>query len=77
MAVVYVNNDFGKGGRDAIIKELAARDIKVVADISTEAGQADFAADVIKLKGANADAIFVYLNEEESARFLREAKKQG
>ena len=77
LAVIYVNNDFGKGGRDAIMKELGSRDIKVVADISTEAGQADFAADVIKLKGANADAIFVYLNEEESARFLREAKKQG
>jgi branched-chain amino acid transport system substrate-binding protein len=77
VAVVYVNNDFGKGGRDAIIKELTARDIKVVADISTESGQADFAADVIKVKGANADAVFVYLNEEESARFLREAKKQG
>jgi branched-chain amino acid transport system substrate-binding protein len=77
LAVVYVNNDFGKGGRDAIMKELGSRDIKVLADISTEAGQADFAADVIKLKGANADAIFVYLNEEESARFLREAKKQG
>ena len=77
VAVVYVNNDFGKGGRDAIIKELAARDIKVVADISTEAGQADFAADVIKVKGANADVVFVYLNEEESARFLIEAKKQG
>ncbi|MFO1161350.1 MAG: ABC transporter substrate-binding protein [Reyranellaceae bacterium] len=77
VAVVFVNNDFGKGGRDAIVKELAARDIKVVADISTESGQADFAADVIKVKGANADAIFVYLNEEESARFLREAKKQG
>ncbi len=77
VAVVYVNNDFGKGGRDAIIKELKARDIAVAADLSTEAGQADFAADVIKLKGANADAIFVYLNEEESARFLREARKQG
>ena len=77
VAVVFVNNDFGKGGRDAIIKELDARNIKVVADISTEAGQADFAADVIKLKGANADVIFVDLNEEESARFLREAKKQG
>src|SRR5439155_27008327 len=77
VAVVFVNNDFGKGGRDAIVKELAARDIKVVADISTEAGQADFAADVIKVKGANADVVFVYLNEEESARFLREAKKQG
>jgi len=77
VAIVYVNNDFGKGGRDSIVKELTARGIKVVADISTEAGQADFAADVIKLKAAPADAIFVYLNEEESARFLREARKQG
>jgi branched-chain amino acid transport system substrate-binding protein len=77
VAVVYVNNDFGKGGRDALVKELGSRGIKVVADVSTESGQADFAADVIKVKGANADAVFVYLNEEESARFLREAKKQG
>ena len=77
VAVVYINNDFGKGGRDAIVKELNSRNIKVAADLSTEAGQADFAADVIKLKTADADAIFVYLNEEESARFLREAKKQG
>src|SRR6185503_14574443 len=66
LAIIYVNNDFGKGGRNAIM---------VVADLSTESGQADFAADVIKLKGANADAVFVYLNEEESARFLIEAKK--
>ena len=77
VAVVYINNDFGKGGRDAIVKELNSSNIKVAADLSTEAGQADFAADVIKLKTADADAIFVYLNEEESARFLREAKKQG
>jgi|SRR5581483_868146 len=77
VAVVWVNNDFGKGGRDSFIKEMNARGIKVVADISTEQGQVDFAADVVKLKGANADAIFVYTNEEESARFLREAKKQG
>src|SRR5215470_7319924 len=77
VAVVFVNNDFGKGGRDAIMKELKERNIAIAADLSTEAGQADFAADVIKLKGTNADAIFVYLNEEESARFLREAKKQG
>jgi branched-chain amino acid transport system substrate-binding protein len=77
VAVVWVNNDFGKGGRDNFNKEMAARNIKVVADISTESGQADFSADVVKIKSANADAIFVYTNEEESARFLREAKKQG
>jgi branched-chain amino acid transport system substrate-binding protein len=77
LAIVYVNNDFGKGGRNAIKNELDTRGIRVVADLSTEGGQADFAADVIRLKGANADAVFVYLNEEESARFLIEAKKQG
>src|SRR5437870_10096925 len=69
VAVVWVNNDFGKGGRDTFTKEMAARDIKVVADVSTESGQADFSADVVKIAAANADAIFVYLNEEESARF--------
>jgi branched-chain amino acid transport system substrate-binding protein len=77
VAVLWVNNDFGKGGRDTFIKEMKARNIKVVADVSTESGQVDFAADVVKLKSANADAIFVYTNEEESARFLREARKQG
>src|SRR6266436_5554139 len=77
VAVLWVNNDCGKGGRDTFVKEMAARNIKVVGDVSTESGQMDFAADVVKLKGANADAIFVYTNEEESARFLREARKQG
>ncbi len=77
VAVLWVNNDFGKGGRDTFLKEMKSRNIKVVADVSTESGQVDFAADVVKLKGANADAIFVYTNEEESARFLREARKQG
>jgi branched-chain amino acid transport system substrate-binding protein len=77
VAVLWVNNDFGKGGRDAFVKEMGTRDIKVVADVSTESGQADFSADVVKVKAANADVVFVYLNEEESARFLKEAKKQG
>ena len=77
VAVVWVNNDFGKGGRDAIIPELQKRGIKIAADIATESAQADFAADAIKVKASNADAVFVYLNEEESARLLRAVKQQG
>src|SRR5256885_6559220 len=77
VAIVWVNNDFGKGGRDNFTKEMNSRNIKIVADLSTESGQTDFAADVVKAKAANAEAIFVYVNEEESARFLREARKQG
>ncbi|ANW05979.1 ABC transporter substrate-binding protein [Bradyrhizobium icense] len=77
VAIVWVNNDFGKGGRDVISKEFAKYNIKVTADLSTEAGQADFAADVSKIKAAAPDAVFIYLNEEESARILKELKRQA
>jgi branched-chain amino acid transport system substrate-binding protein len=77
VAVVWVNNDFGRGGRDVITKEFGRLGIKVAADISTEAGQADFAADVSKVKAAAPDAVFIYVNEEESARILKEIKRQG
>lgn len=77
VAVVWVNNDFGKGGRDGIIKELKARGVNVSGDFSTEPAQVDFAADVAKLKGVTADAIFIYLHEEESARILKEIQKAG
>lgn len=77
LAVVYVNNDFGKGGRDTLTKLLDGSGTKIVADISTDAGQVDFSSAVLKAKQSNADAIFAYTNEEESARLLRELKKQG
>jgi branched-chain amino acid transport system substrate-binding protein len=77
VVVVWVNNDYGKGGHDNFVAEMNRRHIKVAADLSTEQGQADFASDVIKAKQAKADAVFIYCNEEESARFLREAKAQG
>jgi branched-chain amino acid transport system substrate-binding protein len=77
VAIVWVNNDFGKGGRDVITQEFGRLGVKVAADISTEAGQADFAADVAKIKAAAPDAVFIYVNEEESARILKELKRQG
>ena len=77
LAIIYTNNDFGKGGRDVIMKAIEPLGIKVVADISTDPGQLDFSGAVLKAKQANADALFVYTNEEEAARALRELKKQG
>ncbi|MFP8780801.1 ABC transporter substrate-binding protein [Hydrogenophaga sp. RWCD_12] len=77
LAVVYVNNDFGKGGLDAIKRELGKTQTKILAEISTDSGQVDFSSAVLKAKQSNADAVFVYTNEEESARALRELRKQG
>ena len=77
VAMIWVNNDFGKGGRDTMKKALDELGIKTAADIVTDPGQVDFTAPVLKAKQANADALFVYTNEEEAARALRELKKQG
>jgi branched-chain amino acid transport system substrate-binding protein len=77
VVVMWINNDFGKGGRDVMTKALEAQGIKVAADISTDPGQVDFSGPVLKAKQASADALFVYLNEDESARALRELRKQG
>ena len=77
VAVIFVNNDFGKGGRDSVTKALETFGAKVIADISTDAGQVDFSSPVLKAKQSNADVVFVYTNEEEAARALRELRKQG
>src|SRR6202171_3888265 len=77
VAVIYVNNDFGKGGRDAIMPEFKAQGIEGVADVSTDQGQLDFSGPVLKAKQSNAAAVFIYLHEGESARILRALRKQG
>jgi branched-chain amino acid transport system substrate-binding protein len=77
LAIIFVNNDFGKGGLDMMKKALAGTDTKIVSEISTDGGQVDFSAPVIKAKQSNADAVFVYVNEDESARALKELRKQG
>jgi branched-chain amino acid transport system substrate-binding protein len=77
VAIVYVNDDFGKGGRDVIAPEFEKLSVKVAADLSTDPNQIDFSGPVLKAKQSQADVLFVYLHEEESARMLRELRKQG
>jgi branched-chain amino acid transport system substrate-binding protein len=77
VTLMWVNNDYGKGGHDTVLTDFNAQGIKVAADISTDSGQVDFSSPVLMIRQANADAAFVYLNEDESARALREFKKQG
>jgi branched-chain amino acid transport system substrate-binding protein len=77
VVVLWCNDDFGKGGRDTFIAEAKKRGIEIVGDLSSENNQVDFGADVVKAKGANPDALFIYLHEEENARLLREIRRQG
>lgn len=75
--IIWVNNDFGKGGHDEFLKAIKADGIKLGADVSTDQGQVDFSGAVLKVKQSGSDGVFVYVNEEESARALRELAKQG
>lgn len=77
VALIYTNNDYGKGGHDAMLKALEAQGIKVAVDVSTDPQQVDFSAAVLRVKQSDADALFLYTLEEESARALRELRKQG
>ena len=77
VAVIYINNDFGKGGHDNFLKAAEVAGMSIAVDISTEPQQADYAPEVLKAKESGADAIFAYLNEEESAKLLLEIRKQG
>jgi branched-chain amino acid transport system substrate-binding protein len=77
IAIVWANNDFGKGGRDTLVRQAHLRGMKIVADIPCELGQVNFASETTTLKGAGADVLFPYLNEEESARLLRQLRAQG
>ncbi|NBO13919.1 MAG: amino acid ABC transporter substrate-binding protein [Betaproteobacteria bacterium] len=77
IVIIYVNNDFGKSGLNTIKKLLDGSPTKIAAEVSTDQGQVDFSAAVLKAKQSGADAMFAYVNEEESARLLRELRKQG
>jgi branched-chain amino acid transport system substrate-binding protein len=77
IAVVWANTEFGKGGYNAFLNVAEANGMEIVADIPTEQAQVDFAADVSLVASSGAEAVFVYLTEEESARFLLEANKQS
>src|SRR5438105_5247654 len=70
VALIWVNNDFGKGGRDVFMKTIEPLGLKVVADVSTDPGQVDFSCAVLKARQSNADALVVYFNEDESALVL-------
>jgi branched-chain amino acid transport system substrate-binding protein len=74
--IVSINNDFGKGGHDAIVKELQARNVEIVNDLVANPGQQDFSPEALTVLDSEAAALFIYMNEEESARLLIELEKQ-
>ncbi len=77
IALVYVNNAFGRGGREMFLKFLKDRGKTVVADISTEPQQADFTPELTRVRASGATHLMVYNHEEENARMMAQVRKLG
>jgi len=77
IALVWVNNAFGKGGHDMFVHFLKERGKAPVVDISTEVQQADFTPELTKVRASGATHVMVYNHEEENARFMIQLRKMA
>lgn len=77
IALIYVNDAFGRGGREAFLGFLKERGRSVVADISTEVQQADFTAELTQVRASGATHVMIYNHEEENARIMIQMRKLG
>ncbi|MGC2199343.1 MAG: ABC transporter substrate-binding protein [Stellaceae bacterium] len=77
IALIYVNDAFGIGGRTEFKKYLNELGETLVADISTEVQQADFTPELVKVRDSGATHLMVYSHEEEDARLIIQLHQMG
>lgn len=77
MAIVYTNTEYGRGGRDAMVKLLTPKGVKIVADVVGDTGQTDFTGELVRVKSSGADTLYVILIEEEAGRILPQIREMG
>jgi branched-chain amino acid transport system substrate-binding protein len=75
--VIYKNDEFGAGGREAYGEAFEEAGIEIQLDIQVQPDQTDLSAEVAQLAKGKADAIFAFMTEIETAAFLDEVQKQG
>ena len=75
--MIYKNDEFGAGGRDAYAAAFEEVGIGIELDIQVQPDQIDLSAEVAQLAGGSADAIFAFMTEIETAAFLDEVQAQA
>jgi branched-chain amino acid transport system substrate-binding protein len=72
IGVIYVNDDFGKGGLDSVKASAKDLGMEVVASESYTRGDLDFTAQLTRLRAANPDAIVDWSRYTESALIAKQ-----
>jgi len=79
-AVIYVNDDYGRGLSGVFVKALKQIGLSEKAIVANEAylpNDTDFSVQLTKIKGLKADALFIAGHYKEGALIARQAKELG
>jgi branched-chain amino acid transport system substrate-binding protein len=77
IGILYINNDYGIGLKDAFQQEFTNLGGKIVAVESFEQGGTDFKSQLAKIKLAHPDGVYMPGYAKEMALILKEAKEIG
>lgn len=76
VAILYINNDYGVGIRDVFKKGFTAKGGIVILEETFDQGTTDFRTQLAKIKGSNAQAIYI-VGYKELGQLLKQAKEIG
>ena len=76
-AVVYMNNDYGIGNKDAFVSSAKAAGINILGQVALQPGGKDYRTEVLQIKSMNPPLVAFVAYGAEGAVFLRQAKEQG
>lgn len=75
IGVLFINDDFGKGGSERVLRALEAANVKPVGVSSHNPHDTDFSAQLSSLKAAGAELIILWTHDQESALIARQAQQ--
>lgn len=75
--ILYVQNDFGQGGANAVNKQLSAAGIKVVGMEAYGQNDKDMSAQILSLRNKGADGFIAFVYPQDGALLLRQFKSLG
>lgn len=76
-AVMYINNDYGIGVKDAFVAAFKKAGGKILIEQGHEVGGTDFRAEVLKVKATNPKVVFIVSHVKEGSLILKQAKELG
>ncbi len=77
VAIVYMNNDYGIGNKNAFVNSAKEAGITVLGEVALQPEGKDFRTEVLQIKSLNPEMIAFVAYGAEGSAFLRQAKEQG